>query len=53
MNNSDDFHDDKHLLTKKKLTVILSVYFICGAFNLFQNFFEISKNVIYVYECKS
>lgn len=49
MNNSDD---EKHLFQKKKINVHLLRLFHLRAFNLFKNFIEMSKNVIYVYECK-
>ena len=48
MSNSDD---GKYFFRQKKNGHPLCLYHI-RAFNLFKNFIEMSKNVIYVYECK-
>lgn len=42
----------KNIYSKKKINVHLLCLFHLRAFNLFKNFIEMSKNVIYVYECK-
>ena len=49
MSNS---HDGKYLFKNKKKNGHPLCLFRMRAFNLFKNFIEMSKNVIYVYECK-
>ena len=47
MNNSYDEN-----IYSKKINGHSLCLFYMRAFNLFKNFIEMSKNVIYVYECK-
>lgn len=49
MSNSDD---GKYLFKNKKKNGHPLCLFRMRAFNLFKNFIEMSKNVIYVYEFK-
>ena len=49
MSNSDD---GKYLFKNKKKNGHPHCLFHRRAFNLFKNFLEMSKNVIYVNECK-